>query len=193
VPIFFIFFLWVGYLSVNPNRNVKYLKKFEDENGYKSFCNGEQYIEPHVVLISNSCGVIYKKNDTNPLLGGITVREIGLGGDDTTALGITVYNYLKEKCGNGTNGASYTLLNNEELYCTYDKDARPSTTNEQTEKITYCSYEELKTPGGVNNEIRLFNDNSTPTGMGECYYFIIDGHTGNMSRILIVDSGPEMP
>jgi hypothetical protein len=161
---------------------MKYLKKFENENGYQSFCNGEQYIEPHVVLISDTWDIRFKNTTQSPLVGGITLREVGLDGDDTTTLGITVYNYLKEKCGNGTNGASYTLLNNENLYCTYDKDARPTTTNEQTEKITYCSYAGFNTPGGVIEEIRLFNDNSTPTEDGSYYFFIIDKN-GTMSRI----------
>lgn len=172
---------------------MKHLKKFENENGYQSFCNGEQYIEPHVVLISNSRSVMYKKLiQQSPLLGGITLREDVLDGDDTTTLGITVYNYLKGKCGNGTDGASYTLLNNEELYCTYDSDARPSVTNEQTEKITYCSYAEFNTSSSVIEEIRLFNDNSTPTSNGSYYYFKIDKN-GTMSRIYGRDSEPEMP
>ena len=171
---------------------MKYLNKFENENGYQSFCNGEQYIEPHVVLISDTWDIRFKNTTQSPLVGGITLREIGLDGDDTATLGITVYNYLKEKCGNGTHGASYTLLNNEELYCTYDSMANPSITNEQTEKITYCRYEEFNTPGGVSNEIRLFNDNSTPTEDGS-YSFIMIDKTGTMARIYVRGSGPEMP
>lgn len=162
---------------------MKHLKKFENENEYQSFCNGEQYIEPNVVLVSNSCSVMYKKLiQQSPLLGGITLREEVLDGDDTTTLGITVYNYLKKKCGNGTNGASYTLLNNEKLYCTYDSAPQPYVINEQTEKITYCNYEEINLPNGVAKEIKLFNDNSTPTENGSYYYFVL-GERGTMSMI----------
>lgn len=172
---------------------MKHLKKFENENGYQSFCNGEQYIEPHVVLISNSRSVMYKKLiQQSPLLGGITLREDVLDGDDTTTLGITVYNYLKGKCGNGTNGASYTLLSNENLYCTYDSAPQPFVINEQTEKITHCSYEEINTPGGVINDIRLYNENSTPTSDGTYSYFTLD-EGGTMSRMSGRDSGAEMP
>ena len=171
---------------------MKYLKKFENENGYQSFCNGEQYIEPHVVLISDTWDIRFKNTTQSPLVGGITLREDVLDGDDTTTLGITVYNYLKGKCGNGTNGASYTLLSNENLYCTYDSAPQPFVINEQTEKITYCSYEEINTPGGVINDIRLYNENSTPTEDGSYSYFTLD-EGGTMSRMSGRDTVSEMP
>lgn len=153
---------------------MKYLKKFENENGYQSFCNGEQYIEPHVVLISDTWDMRFQNITQSPLLGGITLRENNLDGDDTTMLGITVYNYLKEKCGKGTNGASYTLLDNENLYCTYDSMPNPSITNEQTVKITYCYYDEFITGvGDVSKRVILIDDNDNSSGLTYNYGFIL--------------------
>lgn len=165
---------------------MKYLKKFENENGYQSFCNGEQYIEPHVAIISNTSSVMYKKLISSPLLEGITLRNLGLDGDDTTTLGITVYNYLKEKCGKGTNGASYTLLDNENLYCTYDSMPNPSITNEQTVKITYCYYDEFITGvGDVTKRVILIDDSDNSSGPPHNYGFFLY-ENGEMCRDIVL-------
>lgn len=114
---------------------MKHIKLFSTSAEYEAFIAGDQFVTPNISFISTENLAKYSSMPTNTIFsnGDITLKTSEFG--DTKALGIEVYNYLKTKCGNGTNGAIYVLPNNENLYCTYDANSSPMGVREETNRI----------------------------------------------------------
>lgn len=151
---------------------MKHIKLFKDPSLYDDFFNQEEIITPHIVVLKNADNTpakiklqkyippVLPEGPANPLLTETVLKTDDLG--NTMELGVTVYNYLKYKCGNGTVNASYTIPENEYLYCVYDSAPSPTITNETTVRVRYAVFDSYTIYDNVYYEINLYENNITP-------------------------------
>lgn len=174
---------------------MKHIKLFKDPSLYDDFFNQEEIITPHIVVLINEDNTpakikfqkyippvlpetpIVPEEPASPFENEITLKTPDLG--DTEDLGITVYNYLKYKCGNGTVNASYTIPENEYLYCVYDSNANPTITTETTVRIRYAVFTSITMRDQVYNYIKLYENQTMQVGVDGPeekydYYFLLN-------------------
>ena len=102
---------------------------------------------------------IVPEGPASPFENEITLKTPDLG--DTKGLGVTVYNYLKYKCGYGTVNASYTIPENEYLYCVYDSMPNPTITKETAVRVRYAVFDSYTIRDKVYNVINLYENNTS--------------------------------